>query len=259
MAMPAVSGLIQTILGAIPAIVEISTQFAKVADAALRMIGTLWSIVTLGGLLNEEVGFVVATMLSLLTVIGLLVKALGPFITLWRILSLEAIKSFTLAIGAAIKQLLLFSGAALKGAVTSLYSFMLSLVQSSTALGTFTIAGYSAASALAAFMTLATLGVAAAVLVPMALSAASAFASLGDDIDSATNSLKEFDRVSGRTEGGFNPYDGGDPPSSGAGAATPGSGGGTTINIESSGDPDDDASNARYVSFRQGRTTGSGN
>jgi hypothetical protein len=262
-AMPAVSDLIQTIIGALPTLVEISIQFAQVATAALDAIGLIWNLVTIFGLLDEQIGFLIATGLTLLTFLGLLVKILGPLITLFRILTFSAIKSFVVAMGAAIKATLLFAASLLKSALAAIWSFASAIVSSIPALTSYTIAQYAATAALASFITLATLGAGIA-LVGMAMSAAGAFMGLAGSIDSATNSLKEFDRVSGNTEGDFNPYGGDDPPTSGATAAggrgSRGRGGGqTVINVESSGDPQEDRSNAKYVSFRQGRTTGGNN
>lgn len=257
-AMPAVSDLVQTIIGAIPTIVEISIQFAKVATAALDVIGFVWNLVTVFGLLDEQMGFVLAIGLTLLTFLGLLIKVLGPIITLFRILSAQALAKFALALTVATKRAIVLAGTLAGQALMAIYAFSAAIVSSIPVLSSYTIAQYAATAALASFITLATLGTGLA-LVGMAMSAASGFMSMADGIDSATNSLKNFDRVAGNTEGGFNPYSGGDPPTSGGVAARGGGSAQTVINVESSGDPDEDRSNAKYVSFRQGRTTGGNN
>jgi hypothetical protein len=110
---------------------------------------------------------------------------------------------------------------------------------------------------LAAFLTLASLGTLGAILVPMALSAAESFTSLGSSIQGATSALKEYDRVAGQTDSAFNPYSGGgSSPDDGGGGISGPSG---NVIIESSGDAEKDRSNGRYASWRNGRTTGGNN
>lgn len=229
-AVPPLAEMTLMIGRAIPALVQMSIGFTQVANVVIQIIGLFFRLLDIVGVSPRVFGLVTAALLATATAVALL------HTTLFR-----------------------FAGGAIATAISSLYSFYSTLIASSGAFGTFTIAGYSATGALAAFMTLATLGAAAAVLVPMALGAASAFTGLAGSIDSATSSLKEFDRVSGNTSGSFNPYAGSGAPMGGGGAATGGSGPTTVINVESSGDGHEDRSNAKYLSFRQGRTTGGNN
>jgi hypothetical protein len=228
-AVPVVASLVQTIIKALPTIIDLGIQFAIIANAVLNVVGLLWQLLTLNGMLAEGMGLLIGAILVAITAFSLLNKVMVGFV-----------------------------GTAIKSAIVSLYQFIGSLISGSAAAGTFSASVFSATGALAAFMTLATLG-AATVLVGMALSAASGFLGLADSVDQATSSLREFDRVSSRASGGgVNPYSG-DPPDEGSAAAGVVGRNGTVINFEGNGDPDDDASTARYTSFRQGRTTGGTN
>lgn len=257
-AIPAISEMAAIVLEALPAIVRMSIGFTMVANAVMRVLGLFASMLRLVGIAPEQFGIVTGAILAMVTALGLANKLLQGFIAQTLYAASVALFHFFRGLIMTNNALGYLAVTNLGRAIVSLFGFIKALLAGSSALGTFTVAGYGATGALAAFLTLATLGTAAAVLVPMALSAATAFTGLSSSIDSATNSLREFDRVSGNTSGDFNPYGGDDPPVSGGTAAT-GGGGRTTINIESSGDPDEDRSNARYVAFRQGRTTGGEN
>jgi len=119
---------------------------------------------------------------------------------------------------------------------------------------------FTATGALAALMTVASLGVLAG-LAAVALGVASNFLGVADSIDAATNSMRDFNRVSGRTSGGgFNPY-GGAPESGAASAGSTtgvggGGSGGATINVESSGKREEDKSRTQKMQWYQGRTSG---
>lgn len=252
-----VSALIQKILASIPTLVEIGSQFAVVATMVLDFIGVLWTVITVGGLFDNIIGTAIASMLVLATAISLANKALIGFIVRGIWTAARALQSYMVSAYMATSATTLFGSTALASAVSSLIAFTASIIQSAVALVGFSLSAFQAAAAAAAFWTAVTLG-GAIFLVGIVAGLATEFMGLSSRIDQATSSLKEFDRVSGRTKGGFNPY-GGDPPSSGAGAASGGSGSQTVINVESSGDAQDDRSNARYVSFRQGRTTGGNN
>lgn len=256
-AVPVVASLVQTIVKALPTIINIGIQFAHVANQVLKLIGVFWQIISLGGLLNDGMGYLIASLLLAATAVSLLNKAAVRFALagLWS--AITSLYRFMTAIALANSQVTLFGTTMLTSAIGSLISFTAGIIKSIVAMTSFTISAYQAAIAAAAFWTAVTLG-AASFLIPMIAGMGAEFLGLSGKIDQATNSLKEFDRVSGRTSGGFNPY-GGEPPDSGGGAATTGGGGKTVINIESNGDANEDSSNARYVSFRQGRTTGGTN
>ena len=255
-AVPVVADLVQTFISALPTIIQISIQFADVANEVLKVIGAFWRLITLNGLLSDEMGYLIAGLLVAATAFALLSKTVMQFAlkSMWS--AILSLNKFILGLWRANTAVTVFGSTTLGSAISGLIGFTASLISSIAGLLGFEISAWKAAIAAAAFWTAVTIGLALPLL-GMISGMAAGFLGLSGSIDEATSSLKEFDRVAGRTEGGFNPY-GGDPPSSGAGAATSG-GGNTTINIESNGDANEDASNARYVSFRQGRTTGGGN
>jgi uncharacterized protein (DUF697 family) len=135
-----------------------------------------------------------------------------------------------------------------------------------SAIGSLT--GYSIASSIAAASTwslytaiAALLGLTGVGLILVGLSAgagalANRFGDAASNIESTTSALERFDSVANRTEGNFNPYGGENAP---AARRSTNPSGGNTVNIETTGDRQQDSSNARYASFRLGRTTGSNN
>lgn len=255
-AVPVVASLIQTIVAALPTIISMGIQFAAVANEILGLIGLLWQVITVNGALAGGMGYLISTLLLAATAVSLLNKQVFIYAGKALKFALTRLYSFIMAQTAA-TWAATAQTTALGRLIGALVGFTSSIIKSIAGLFGFTVASSTAAKAAALFWTAVSAGVMIGLL-GLVTSMASNFLGLSNSIDQATSSLKEFDRVSGRTSGGFNPY-GGDPPSSGAGAATVGSGGGTTINIESSGDPNEDSSNARYVSFKQGRTTGGTN
>jgi len=256
-AVPVIAKMALMIGRALPALIEMSVGFAQVANVVMQVIGLIFTLVGALGLGPRAFGFVTAAALSAASAIALLNTQIVAFAGRVIASAIISVYQFWAGLMAASSATTYLASTTIGSAIVSVYSFISSLLAGEVALFSFTGATFSATSALAAFLTLATFGAAAAVLVPMAVSAAAAFTGLSGSIDSATSSLKEFDRVSGRADTDMNPYD---PPSgpSGAGAATQG-GGTTVINLESSGDADEDRSNARYVTFRNGRTTGGNN
>jgi hypothetical protein len=256
-AVPVVADLVQTIIKALPTIISIGIQFASVADEVLKLIGAFWNIITVGGALEGVMGLLIATVLLAATAFSLLNKAAVRFALRGVASAVTSLYRFMTAIALANTQMTIFGTTMLTSALSGIVSLTAGLIQSVAAFIGFSLSAYQAAIAAAAFWTAVTLG-AAAFLVPMITGMAMEFLGLSENIDQATNSLKEFDRVSGRAGGDFNPY-GGTPPSGGGGAANPSGGSKTVINMETSGDPNEDSSNARYLSFRQGRTTGGTN
>lgn len=262
MAVPVVSELVQTFVAALPTLISIGIQFAQIATILLRMIGVLWRIITLGGALDGVMGTLIGTLLVAATAFSLANTAALRFALtgLWS--GITALYRFMVALATASTQMTIFGSTTLASAVSALIGFTASLFSTIAGLIGFSLSAYQATIAAAAFWTAVTLG-AAAFLLPMITGMAAGFLGLSNNIDKATSSLKEFDRVAGNTGGGFNPYGGASPAEAadvgGSGGPSRGTGGKTVINIESSGDGDEDRSNARYAGWRQGRNTGGNN
>lgn len=258
-AVPVVAEMAQIIGSALPSIIRMSIGFAQVANNVMQFIGFLFRLIGLLGITPEQFGLVTGAILAFASAAALATTNLVKF-------AATGMANATLALFNFLRGLIMTNNAMgylavtnLGRAIASMYGFIQSLLAGGGALGIFSGATISATGALAAFLTLATLGAAAAVLVPMAMSAASAFMGLSGGIDQATSSLKDFDRVSGRVDGVGsmnNPYGGSTGPS---GTATGGSGSNVTVNVESSGDQDDDASNVRNAAWRVSRRTGGNN
>lgn len=257
--MPAISQMADTIIAAIPYIVKMSIGFALVSNQIMNVLSVLGSFLRMLGISPEMLGIVVGSTLALASAIALTNTVLGSFVATTLASAISSMYFFFLTIARTGSIMTAFATTTIGKAIMSLYNFIATAI---TASGTMTGLGASilfSTKALAAFLTLASLGVLGAVLVPMALSAAESFTSLGSSIQGATDSLKEFDRVAGRTDSDFNPYSGG-----GGGSSAPTAAGGITgpsgnVIIESSGDGTRDRSNARNMSWREGRTTGSQN
>jgi uncharacterized protein YoxC len=257
-AVPVVASLVQTIIQALPTIVDLGIQFAIVANAVLNIIGLLWTLLTVNGLLADGMGLMVGTLLVAITAFSLLNKVVLGFVGKALVSAITSLFRFMTALATANSQMAIFGSTTLASAVSSLISFTAGIFSSIAGLFGFSVAAWQAAIAAAAFWTAVTIGLALPLL-GLISGMASEFLGLSDSVDQATSSLKEFDRVSSRASGGgINPYGGG-PPDEGAAAAGVVGRNGTVINFEGNGDPDDDASTARYTSFRQGRTTGGTN
>lgn len=258
-ALPAIKNMISIILDMLPALVRMSIGFTIVANAILKVLGFVGKLLSMLGISPEVFGLVTGSLLAMATAIFILNSSFIKLAVKGLALATISMYQFWLSVLTAEKSLLAMAASAIVSAISSIYSLVTALFTGSSALGVFTISAYQAAAAAAALLTILTLGVAAATIVPMAMSAAAAFTGMSDSIQGATSSLKEFDRVAGRTEGNFNPYGGNNPPAGGGAAANGSRGARTVINIESSNDRHENRSNARYATFRQGRTTGSEN
>lgn len=260
-AAPAIAALIIRLGQAVPWLVEMSIGFTQVANVVVEILGLLNMLLNLLGINARVFGLVTAAVLSLASAIALTNLFMGSFIGTALVGAITSMYRFAIATATASSTMTLFGSTTIASAIGALVSFVASLITSGAALLGFSVSAYTATAAAAAFLTVVTLGAGAAII-GLALSASTAFLGLAGNIDSATQSLKDFDRVSGKTDG-FNPYGSG---TAGAGAADVGSGSGAAraggarvVNIESSGDPDEDRSNARYAGWRQGRTTGGNN
>ena len=230
-AAPSIAALISKIAQAVPWIVKMSIGFARVGSVVL-------TIISLFG--------------KLLDAIGIGPKLFGAII--------GATLAFASALTIASLVMRTFSASLIFMTIKSLLSLGKALLAAAGRFISLAFAEGIATGVLATFIAVATLLVAIG-LAAWASDQISKWLNMAGSIDSATQSLKDFNRVSGKTDG-FNPYGAG---TKGAAAADvgnkgrSGSAGSTVINIESSGDPDEDRSNARYGSWRQGRTSGGNN
>lgn len=220
-ATPAAATFVQIIVGAIPELVAFSIQFLHVANAIMMVIGVLYDVITLFGLLDNVLGFAVASVLAVFSAALLLNSALVTF-----------------------------AGATLKNVIVALTQWIAGLITSQFAVSSLTASVLGLVGAVA----LLTGGLS---IIGGILSLGAGFLGLSTNIDKATRSLKRFDNVANRTDSSFNPYGGDREPGEAADLVT--GRGGTTINIETSGDRTEDRANARYASWRQGRTTGGNN
>lgn len=225
-AIPVLARIGKQIGKALPAIVQMSIGFAQITSALFWAIGVLTKFLDILGISPRLFGLVAGAVLTAATAVSL-----------WNTALLTTART----------------------ALVTLGTKMLALISTYTSYSASTIvataATYGLAKALLALIGIITLGVGIAVLTPVITSMASQFDILGNNIDSAANSMRKFDDISGKTNGpGFSPY-GGDNPSNGgtyAGANY------TEVNVESSGNDDRDKSNAKYAGWVSGRSTGSG-
>jgi hypothetical protein len=224
-AMPVVASLGQQIAAMIPALVKMSIGFAQVADIILSLVGIVGQFLSLFGFTPRLIGLATAAAL-----------AFASAILLARTSIISLIIDGIVALA------------------SSIYGFLFPAIFSGIgAMFGFSTATFIASAALASFITLATLGAGLA-LVAAAGSAAASFLGLADSIGQATDNLKEYNRVSGRTDDdGPNPYNQG---VRGANLGGGGSRGGNVTVIESNGDNEQARSDGAYAAWRQGRTTG---
>jgi len=255
---PAIGQMADTIISAIPYIIKMSIGFAIVSNAIMDALSVLGSFLRMIGISPEMLGIVVGSMLALASAIALTNTALNSFVASAMASAISSMYFFFLSLVRTGSVMTAFATTTIGKAIIGLYNYIAAAISAAGASGTLGASILFSTKALAAFLTLASLGVLGAVLVPMALSAASSFTSLGDSINYAADAMGEFNRVSSQGDDGFNPYDGGggSGPSAPSAAVTGPNG---NVIIESSGDPNKDRSNGRYASWRNGRTTGSEN
>lgn len=230
-AIPVFAEMTQKIIEALPAIVKMSIGFARVATVIIDAISGFAWLLSLVGIGPELFGLLAGAALTLATTFSLLNTAI---------------------VGSLISSLAKL-GAMVVGHIGRLLGLSAANVIA-------TISSWGLYTALMALIGLITLGAGLA-LGGAILEMASDFDVLGGEVDQAVESLKDFDNVANGTGSDFNPYSGanGAPRSGAQQAGMPSGGsGGTTINIESSGNQQDDKSNAKYAGWRQGRTTGGG-
>lgn len=259
-ALPALISLAKRIAGVLPALARMSVGFAAVASIVIDVLGLFGRLLGLLGLSNEQLGFVVAGLLAFASAVALANSALLGFVFKGIASAITSLYTFILSAHGATGALGRLGATAIGAALTGVMNLTRSLITSIASFFGFTVAASTAAKAAALFWTAVTLG-GAIVLLGFVTSMASEFMGLSDSIDSATNSLKEFNRVSGKTDGSeFNPYGGGDDPPSGGGGGYHGGGGSgaTNVTVETTGDDEQDHSNGQYAYWRAGRTSGSG-
>lgn len=257
-AAPVLAQLAMEIGNMLMALSELGVGFAQVALIAVKFIGLIADLFALFGIGREQLGFLIGATLMFASAVALANTALIKFAASGLKTAIVGIYNFWAGIIASQGALSIFSTTTLVQAIKSLGSFVVSVLTGSASLMALASSALTATGAVAALMTILTLGAAIA-LVGVATSIATSFFTMADGIDQATSSLKEFDRVAGRTEGtDFNPYEGDVPAGarSGSGASRAGSGGGVTINYESQNDTGDDQSNLDKTAWRASRTTG---
>lgn len=255
-AAPAIAELIAKLGQAVPWIVEMSIGFTQVANAVLDVMGIIGTLMDFLGIGGRRFGLVTAAALAFATALALANSQLVAFALKGIASAVLGLYQFFVGLLAADSALTYMAGTTIVSAISSLIAFVGGLNLSAGALYSFAASAFTATGAAAALLTVLTLG-GAAVLVGVALSASSAFLGLAGNIDSATQSLKEFDKVSNGTNDfggpGDNPY-GFDPenPRTSAG----GGGGVAVFNVESSGDGQEDRSNLEYADWLSGRSSG---
>jgi len=260
-AVPLLADFAMTITRALPAIIRMSMGFLRLATIVVQVLGGIGRLLSMLGISPRLFGLITASLLTLISAFALGSSIIGSvFVTsLWS--AITSLYTFILSAHGASGALGLLGSTMLGTALSAVVNFVAGLITSIGALFGFTIATYQAAAAAAALVTILTLGAGLAI-VGLAMSAAGAFTTMAGSITSATDALKDFDKVqSGMSGSGFgaggqgNPYgyDPDDPDNS------PGGGGGVTVfNVESSGDPDEDRSNMEHADWMSGRSTGGG-
>lgn len=261
-AVPLLADFAMTVGRALPAIVEMSMGFLRLATIVTQVLGGIGRLLSMLGISPRLFGLITASLLTLISAFALGSSIVGSVFVSSIIGAVRGLYMFYLAALRADVSLLAMAKNGIIAAVGSIYKFITSLELSTGALWGFITSVWSADSALAAFLTLATFGTGLAI-VGLAVSAATAFTGLAGSIGSATSALKDFKSVqSGMSGSGFgaggqgNPY-GFDPDNP---DNTPGGGGGgvTVFNVESNGDPDEDRSNMEHADWMSGRSTGGG-
>jgi len=257
-AIPTLKSLAKQIVAGVIALTEMSVGFAAVASIVLSFIGTMVSLVGLIGFTNEQLGLMIGGVLTLVSAVALANAALLSWEAKGIAAAVTGIYAFFVGLIQANSAMTYFAATAVGQALTSIYGFVTALFAGEIGLFSFASAGFTATGAIAALMTIASLGALAGLAV-VATGVASEFLGMADGIDSATASLKEFDKVAGKTGGGnMNPYGGpnGAPQSGAADARFSGTGDSTVV-FNSSGNREQDKSQSDSLEWTQARSTGS--
>lgn len=168
----------------IPHLLGMSIGFLRVTNAILLFLDAVVTAITFGGVLNQELGFLIGTILTLVTAT-----------LIWNSALIGLAKTLAVNIASAVL-----------GAVQAFTSYDVAAFLAT--LSTWQLV--AAVAALATAVVVATGGL--VLLTSAAASAASDWFNLGGGISAATQKLREFDRVSGRVDGA-NPYGPSDTPS----------------------------------------------
>jgi len=215
--LPAISQMLQLIASMIPPLIRMSIGFVKVTSGILAFIGAIGDALRFLNIGSETVGFVIA---SLLTLVSAALLATGAF----KVLGLSILQ-------AAIRPMTLYITNALVAAGAS----------------------YSLAAALATVLSIITLG-AFAVLATGILSVGASAMSAKSDVDKLNSSLQDFNRLSSGMSTDIGDVGGG--PSGISGGGGDGSGGGFSMTyVDEGGNGNPDQAGA-YSQWRYGRTTG---
>ncbi|WP_226041168.1 hypothetical protein [Natrinema sp. DC36] len=255
--MPQLKALAGMLIDVAYALTKTSVGFVIVTNAVLQLFGAIASIFNLFGITNEMLGVIVGSLLSLASIVGILSFLVGNAFVGALGAGVVAMWNFWAGLIATNNALGYLAVTNIGRAVTSMVAFVKSLIVGQTSLISFAASAFTATGALAAFLTVASLGVLVG-LGALAMGAAEKWLGLADGIDSATKSLKEYDSVAGRGGDGMNPYRDGGAPRSGAGSSFSTSSGSSVTNytVESTGNRNKDNSNLSVSQWRMGRTSG---
>lgn len=227
-ALPAFSQLVQLLVGALPALIEFSIGMMQVANVILVVVSTLFRLLSLVGIGPRLFGILLGSILAVASAV-------------------------------------LFANTALMGLIfrglIGVFKWLIAVQAQnlSTSASFWTLAR----SAGAARVALAALGaVAGGLILGGALGALSGmisgFLGVNDSATKAKDALKDFDRVANRMGGPDDLYSGPVPTeeTGGSGAAASITSVTNNVNLETTGDPQQDASNTSAAFFRAGRTSG---
>lgn len=219
--LPAFSDFIQLFAAIIPHILGLSIGFLQVTNAILLFLNVLFDVITLGGALNEEIGFLIASLLTLVSV--------------WAIWN---------------SQLFVTAGAALAKLGTAIVGAVVGMLELAGATG----AATAAAQSLTLWTAILTGGLsllAGLAVVGVIGGIADKFNILGSNINNATRELQNFQSVSNRVSD-TNPYGTADVPERGSLRG----GGRNQVNVTVEGDADKDElqNQTKNANFRMSRT-----
>lgn len=258
--LPALISLAQNLMGVLRFLARLGIGFAAVSSAVLEFLGSLSLIINALGITDAQLGVLLGGLFTFISALAIANFLMQSFVVEALASAIIGMWSFFVALLSADSALAFLSSTTIVSAIGSMWSFIVAVLAGDVSLLSMAASAFTATGALAALLTVASLGVLAG-LAAVALGVASSFLGVADSIDSATSSMRDFNRVSGRAGGeGFNPFGGA--PDSGAGqtgstTGTGGSGGGgTTINVESTGDKEQDNSNVQKMQWYQGRNSG---
>jgi hypothetical protein len=217
--LPAISKLLQMIASMIPPLTRMSIGFVKVTTAIFTFLGMIGAALNALDISAEAVGFVVASILTLITAVLTLTGALA-----------------------------LLKTAVIQAALRPLHLFFTNLLLA-------TGASYALAAALATLLSIVTLG-AFAVASLAILDFGSSALSAKSDVDKLNDSLRDFNRLSSGMGGSIGGSV--DSSSNGPDGIRNSGGGGSNFTYNDYGGDSNPYEASRYFSWREPRTTGNG-